>query len=430
MTPGRLDVSPDVAIIGAGPAGLTAAATLAGRHRRSVLVLDREEVAGGVPRHCDHTGFGIRDMHMVLSGPSYARRLVQQARNAGADLRTQAMVTDIHGDNSLSVTTPAGLLHVTPRAVIVATGARERPRAARLIPGDRGAGIYTTGQLQNLVHLHHQPVGTRAVVVGSESVSWSAVLTLREARCSTVLMTTHYDRSESYRAFSVAGRPLLQAPVATRTRIARIIGKPRVQAVEIEHIDTGHRRRIDCDTVILTGDWIPDHELLRSADIAVDPASRGPLVDTALRTSRDGVFAIGNLCHPVDTADVAALDGHAVATRVDAYLSTASTAPSQAVRLYAGPALRWIAPGVVRAGDPAPPRGRLLSWTDHRVRRPRITLCQNGRMIASRQLSWPAVPGRVFRIPADLLDAVDYTGGDVTIDIANAARRGKSAGAV
>jgi hypothetical protein len=83
---------------------------------------------------------------------------------------------------------------------------------------------------------------------------------------------------------------------------------------------------------------------------------------------------------------------------------------------------RWIAPGVVRAGDPAPPRGRLLSWTDHRVRRPRITLCQNGRIIASRQLSWPAVPGRVFRIPADLLDAVDYTGGDVIIDIANAAR--------
>ena len=66
---------------------------------------------------------------------------------------------------------------------MLATGARERPRPARLIPGDRRAGVYTTGQLQNLVHLQHGEVGTRAVVVGAELVSWSAVLTLRQAGC-------------------------------------------------------------------------------------------------------------------------------------------------------------------------------------------------------------------------------------------------------
>ena len=86
--------------------------------------------------------------------------------------------------------------------------------------------------------------------------------------------------------FNVAGKsPLLGVDVATRTRVSRIIGKPALQAVEIENLDTGDRRIIDCDTLVLTGDWIPDHELARSAGLDMDPKTLGPLVDTALRTS-------------------------------------------------------------------------------------------------------------------------------------------------
>ena len=77
---------------------------------------------------------------------------------------------------------------------------------------------------------------------------------------------------------------------------------------------------IDCDTVVTTGDWIPDHELARTGGLDLDPATRGPVVDAALRTSRPGVFAVGNLVHPVDTADGAALDGRHVASAVQAWL--------------------------------------------------------------------------------------------------------------
>ena len=67
--------------------------------------------------------------------------------------------------------------------------------------------------------------------------------------------------------------------------------------------------RIVCDTVVFTGDWIPDHELARRSGVAVDRGSRGPVVDEQFRTNRRGVFAIGNLVHPAETADVCALDG-------------------------------------------------------------------------------------------------------------------------
>ena len=405
----------DVAIVGAGPAGLAAATKLSRETTLNVVVLERESEAGGTPRHCDHPGYGIRDFRTFISGPAYARRLTADAVAAGVDIRTDTMVTGWAGDTTLEVTSPQGRDRLEARAVILATGARERPRSARLIPGDRGEGVYTTGHLQNIVHLKGGKVGTRAVVIGAELVSYSAVLTLKKAGCATVLMTTRHATAESYGIFNLFARtPLLGVRIATRTRLCRIIGKPRVTGVELEHLDTGKREIVECDTVVLTGDWIPDHELARAAGLDIDPATLGPLVDTALRTSRAGVFAVGNLNHPVDTADVAALEGRHVAGQVAAYLGGKRPA-AQGVRLEVDPPLRWIAPGIIRPGDPNPARNRLLVWTDELVRRPEVTVIQDGRLIARDRVRWPASPGRIFRVPASVLAGVDLAGGPVTL---------------
>jgi NADPH-dependent 2,4-dienoyl-CoA reductase/sulfur reductase-like enzyme len=218
---------------------------------------------------------------------------VDAAAASGVTIRAEAMVTGIEADRTLTVTTPQGLTHVRPGALVLATGARERPRSARMIAGDRPAGVYTTGHLQNLVHLQHGTPGQRAVVVGAELVSWSAVLTLREAGCRTVLLTTTYDRSESYRAFSALGRTVLRVPVAPRSRVVSIHGRHRVEAVTLEDLRTGTQRRVACDTVVLTGDWVPDNELARTAGLDVAPGSRSPVVDATLRTSAPGDFAVG-----------------------------------------------------------------------------------------------------------------------------------------
>ncbi|MUL84054.1 MULTISPECIES: NAD(P)/FAD-dependent oxidoreductase [unclassified Mycolicibacterium] len=406
----------DVAIVGGGPAGLTAAAELA-HSGLNVVVLERESAAGGIPRHSDHPGYGIRDMKTFISGPTYARRLVNAAIAAGAEIRTSTMVTGWAGDRSLELTSPAGRERLDARAIILATGARERARAARMIPGDRSGGVYTTGQLQNTVHLQHRSVGKRAVVVGAELVSYSAVLTLKHAGCETALMTSEYPSPESYAVFNFAGRtPLMDVEVATTTRVARIIGKGAVQGVEIENTRTGQRRVVDCDTVVFTGDWIPDHELARSAGLDMDPSSLAPVVDTALRTSRKGVFAIGNLLHPVDTADIAALDGRHVAAQVRRYLGGAA-APDTAIRIEAAAPLRWVAPGLLRPGDPAPARQRLLLWSDTLVRIPKVVARQDGKVVGRKTLPWPASPGRVFRVPSSILDAVDHRGGPVSLSL-------------
>jgi len=409
-------LNPDVVIVGAGPAGLRAAADLAPNVDGQVLVLEREAEAGGIPRHSDHLGYGIRDMGKFVSGPKYARLLRDNAARAGATILTEAMATEWAGPRSLHITAPQGRLRVDARAVVLATGARERPRPARLIPGDRARGVYTTGHLQNLVHLKHGKVGKRAVIVGAELVSWSAAMTLQHVGCKTVLMTTVFPQSDSYWLFHRPGRIAFRTRVATRTRITKIMGRPGVEAVELENLDTGGRRTIECDTVILTGDWIPDNELARAAGIPLDPISKSPLVDTALRTNLPGVFAIGNALHPVDTADIAALDGAAVVRHVRAYLD-GYTPSSDHVQLHALAPFRWVAPGIVRPGDPAPPRKRLLLWTDEYVPAPKVILQQDNRIVTRKRIWWPAAPGRVFRIPSDVLDAINPRGGQVTIGL-------------
>lgn len=411
------DQQVDVLIVGGGPAGLTAAAALATHVSGTALVLDREREAGGIPRHSDHPGYGIRDLHRFLTGPSYARRLVHEAQRAGALIRPGSMVTDWVGPTSVAVTSPAGRYTVHARAVVLATGARERPRPARLVPGDRPAGVLTTGQLQNMVHLQRSAVGSVAVVVGAELVSWSAVLTLRHAGVRTALMTTTHPVAESYRAFTLVGRTALKVPVATCTQVTQVIGKGRVQAVEITDLRTGRHTRIPCDTVVFTGDWIPDNELARAASLDMDPATRGPLVDAALRTSVPGVFAVGNLLHPVDTGDIAALDGRHVAAAVLQFLG-GSPGPGGGVRVRAKAPLRWISPQLLRPGQRPPARGRHLLWTDELIRVPRVEVSQGGSILASRVLPWPASPGRVFRVPSSMFDAVDPSGGDVTVSAA------------
>ncbi|OAN36170.1 NAD(P)/FAD-dependent oxidoreductase [Mycolicibacterium iranicum] len=406
-----------VAIVGGGPSGLTAAAALAPHVHGDVLVLERESQTGGIPRHSDHSGYGIRDLHRFISGPAYARRLTESAVAAGATLETEAMVTGWSGERAMEVTSPRGIRTVTAGAVVLATGARERPRPARLIPGDRPKGVYTTGQLQNLVHLHHAQVGNRAVIVGAELVSWSAVLTLREAGCTTVAMVSGYPRAEAYAAFRAVGRRLLNGPVMTCSRLVGIHGKHRVQSVTIEDIGTGRRREIHCDTVVFTGDWIPDHELARTAGLQMDHLTRGPVVDTALRTSRPGVFAVGNLVHPVDTADAAAIDGRHVAADVKAWLRRGDelTPSATGAAISVEAPFRWVTPQLLSPDGAVPARGDLLLWTDEYRRLPKLRAVQDGRVIGTKRTPWPAAPGRIYRAPWSLVAGADPKGGTVTL---------------
>ena len=382
-----------VAIVGGGPAGLAAAIALR-RHGADVVVLERDARAGGVPRHCDHWGFGVRDLHRVLGGPSYAARYVGLAERAGVDVRTCATATGWDGPTTLAVTSPRGIESIAADAVLLATGCRERPRSARLVPGTRPAGVLTTGALQQLVHLGRERVGRRAVVVGAEHVSFSAVLTLREAGCEIVAMVTEHPAHQTYAALRRLAAP--GVPILGSSRVAEIAGARRVESVVVTSARDGTSRVVACDTVVFTGDWIPDHELARRRDLAMDAGTRGPSVDQHGRTSAAGVFAAGNLVHAAESADVAALGARATAAAIATFLHDGRW-PADPVPIGHEPPVAWVSPTAV-APDAHPGARPLLFRVDRPCRRAIVALVQGDRTLWSsrrRRLD----PNRSLRVP-------------------------------
>ncbi|MFI2782437.1 NAD(P)/FAD-dependent oxidoreductase [Streptomyces sp. ALB3] len=412
----------DVLIVGGGPAGLAAGAELAAAGAGRVEILEREQEAGGIPRHCHHGGFGGRVERSLYawatatgatfapegtSGPDFARRSVSAAVDAGADLRTGVTVTGWAGPRTVETTGPAGLERITARAVVLATGARERPRGARLIPGTRPPGVYTTGELQQAVHLYGQRIGTRAVVVGDEPVGHAAVATLRAAGVHVVAMVTdqpaHLGRIRHRRT-----------PLLTGATVTELTGRGRLSGVALRH-DDGRTTTLRCDTVVLTGDFVPDHELARRGGVLLDPGTRGPAYDAAYRTSRPGVFAAGNLLHAVERAGTAAQEGRAVAVPVLHRLGGTEEPAGDGRPLVVDAPLRWIAPNVTGPDGVLPHGDRFVLRTARRLTMPLLVVSQGGRELHRQRLLTTAVPGTPIHLAAGWADRVDPHGTSVRI---------------
>ncbi len=461
----------DVLVIGAGPAGLTAAAELRRLGVRRVLVADREAAPGGIPRHSEHAGYGLRDLHRVLSGPSYARALAGAAARAGAQLRTGCTVTDLRAGGvglSCVLTSAAGIEEVRAAAVLLATGCRERPRAARLVPGDRPSGVLTTGELQQRVYLGGERLDGRALVAGAEHVSFSAALTLAHAGARVLALVTDQPRHQSYAAFRLGAALRWRVPVWTSTAVTRVTGAAgRLASVDVASVTDmdgavggvgpvsvagGQTRTVACDWLVFTGDWIPDHVLARTAGVALDAGTRGPAIDTTMATSTPGVFAAGNLVHAAETADVAALSGRHAARQIAAYLARPAAQASSPVPvpIIADLPLRWISPNAIAPGVAVavpvgtgtstgigtsngigigigigigngngivpPPLGRFAIRAAEFREQARLEARQDGRLLArSRPLR--LIPGRPVHLRASWLPSVDSAGGPVHVGI-------------
>jgi len=448
----------DVLVVGAGPAGLAAAIELRRLGAGQVLVAEREQQAGGIPRHCAHTGYGLRDLHRVMTGPGYARHYAEAAARAGAQIRTETTVTGLTSGRLVTLTSPAGIETVSAAAVLLATGCRERPRSARLVPGDRPPGIMTTGELQQRVHLAGQRLPGRALIVGAEHVSFSAIVTLAHAGAEVVALVTEQPRHQSYAAFALGASLRWRVPVWTSTMISGVVaqanpmdvtligtqpreshihrvrgarpagsepgpgplagsepGPGRLAGVEVTDLCTGAVRFVRCDTLVFSGDWIPDHELARLAGVAIDHGTRGPAVDMGLETSVSGIFAAGNLVHAAEMADVAALGGRHAARQIAAVLRDQAQrgAPEEPVPITVAPPLAWISPSVIRGRTEFPPRGRFLLRSEVFARRARLEVRQQDIVLARARAR--LVPSRPVRLDAGWLGRVEPGAGPVQV---------------
>jgi thioredoxin reductase len=296
----------DVIIIGGGPSGLATALALSQAGTRDVVVLEREAEAGGIPRHCGHKGFAPYKNFGLMTGPHLARLLREQTK--ALDIRTSTTVLEFTLRGNLRVHSTQGIVEMRAGKIVLATGTRESSRAARLIGGNKIKGVMNTGELQQRVYLNGEKPFKRPVLVGSEWVSYSTLLTCRHLHVKPVMMLAEESEHAAPGYFTFGAR-LLGTKVVQGAKLAAIHGHYCVEAVEIEQ--NGARRTVQCDAVVLTGKFRSESALYASGFL--EREGHAPKVSERFKTSMPNIYAVGNVLGHLETAGLCMLQGQEVA---------------------------------------------------------------------------------------------------------------------
>lgn len=317
----------DVVVIGGGPAGM-AAALSAHKAGARVAIVEREQHLGGILRQCIHPGFGLSHFKQELTGPEYAQRFIDQVHATDIALFLNSMVIGIDSSEGEAVGTldtdktagaaavhtvtlmsPAGMLQLTGRAIVLAMGCRERTRSEIKIPGSRPAGVFTAGLAQRYINIENLKPGSCAVILGSGDIG---LIMARRCTLEGISVEGVYELMPYANGLRRNVKNCLDdfgIPLHLSTTVTRVIGRDRVEAVEVSQVDEhlapipGTERIVPCDTLLLSVGLIPENELSVAAGVELDPRTRGAVVDQSLQTGVPGIFACGNVLHVHDLAD-------------------------------------------------------------------------------------------------------------------------------
>ena len=353
-----------IAVIGGGPAGLAAAIEAKKAGEDSILVLERDRCLGGILNQCIHNGFGLHTFKEELTGPEYAQRFIDQARELEIPCRLGTMVMSIamaeDGSSDKIVTYlnhEEGLVQLRAEAVILAMGCRERPRGALNIPGFRPAGIYTAGTAQKLVNIDGFMPGRSVVILGSGDIGliMARRMTLEGAKVQAVAELMPY--SGGLKRNIVQCLDDFGIPLKLSHTVVNIEGKERVKAVTIAKVDErnkpipGTEERFECDTLLLSCGLLPENELTSGLGAVISPVTRGPEVNESLETSIPGVFACGNVLHVHDLVDFVSQEAAQAGRNAARFVQgQAGETPTPDIRVTAENGVRYTVPEIINPG--------------------------------------------------------------------------------
>ena len=434
----------DVVVIGGGPAGM-AAALAAHKADARVAIVERERHLGGILRQCIHPGFGLSHFKQELTGPEYAQRFIDQVRATDIALFMDSMVIGIDsGENAgagdpgmgeavgtaavhtVTLMSPAGMLQLTGRAVVLAMGCRERTRSEIKIPGSRPAGVFTAGLAQRYINIENLKPGSRAVILGSGDIG---LIMARRCTLEGISVEGVYELMPYANGLRRNVKNCLDdlgIPLHLSTTVTRVIGHDRVEAVEVSQVDehlapiAGTERIVPCDTLLLSVGLIPENELSVAAGVEFDPRTRGAVVDQSLQTGVPGIFACGNVLHVHDLADNVTTESERAGAAAAAWAlggNAGASAAGTGCELTVSPA------GIAGYALPGRITAVALIKLNFRVRRPvdaaRVRILAGGEeLFAGKVRAFKPSVMESFPLPAKMIQrALDLGASEIVLSV-------------
>ena len=343
----------DVVVVGGGAAGIAAACAAAQGGAQSVLLVDREAKLGGILKQCVHNGFGLHRFGEELTGPEYADREIA-ALNApcGGDKgdgageaagKPAGVIATLCGATVLSVdaeragkgelvvhaVSAAGTHALATRAVVLATGSRERGIGALNVAGSRPSGVFSAGSAQNFMNLQGCLPGRRAVILGSGDIGLIMARRLASQGAEVEGVYELMPHPSGLRRNIVQCLDDFGIPLHLSRTVTRLEGEGRLEAVYVSQVDPdtlqvvpGTERRVPCDALLLSVGLLPENEVAKTAGVALDAVTGGARVDNRLATDVPGLFACGNALHVHDLVDHASAEGEVAGAAAAAHART------------------------------------------------------------------------------------------------------------
>ena len=341
----------DLAIIGGGAAGLAAAVAAATAGIKEICLFEREAWLGGILPQCIHTGFGLQHFNENLTGPEYITRFIKEVHQLQIPCRLNTLVTHISPSKIITyVNSEEGVTHLQAKAIVVAMGCRERPRGAISIPGDRPAGILTAGTAQRLLDIDGYLPGRHIIILGSGDIGliMARRFTMEGAKVQAVIEQFPYPGGLS--------RNIVQClhdfniPLLLNHTITAIHGLDRVEYIDVVQLDSllnpisNTQRTLACDTLILSVGLIPENELSYDIKLQMSSSTQGPCINEQFETSKQGVYACGNVVHVNDLVDHVTRSGHIAGIAAAKYIRNETPPPIHHIQLIPNRNIRYLVP--------------------------------------------------------------------------------------
>lgn len=355
----------DVIVVGGGPAGLAAAVEASKNGAEKVLVVERDQELGGILNQCIHNGFGLHYFKEELTGPEYAGKFIDMLNETNIEVMLDTMVLDVDETEKCvhAMNKKNGYMKLEGKSIILNMGCRERTRGAIAIPGDRPAGVFTAGAAQRYVNIEGYMVGKKVLILGSGDIGliMARRMTFEGAEVKVVAEVMPY--SGGLKRNIVQCLDDYDIPLLLSHTVIDIEGTDRLTGVVIAEVGPdrkpipGTEVHYDCDTLLLSCGLIPENELSKQADVAMNPVTNGPLVDESLETNIDGVFACGNVLHVHDLVDYvseeAATAGKNAAIYVKSNCGKDAQKSDKVIEIKAIDGVRYTVPSTIHVDNMA-----------------------------------------------------------------------------